>query len=371
MKNNMMLNKHLGCLLGGAAGDALGYAVEFKSYRTILKEYGQKGIREYQLTNDVALISDDTQMTLFTADALLQAEAKGIHSKNDYIEAMIIGYSNWYRTQFESYDNALRSNSGSYKAKGSWLLGIKELYNQRAPGVTCMQEIENGCRGNMENPINESKGCGGLIRIAPIGLYFCSPVYAAKIASENAALTHGHPLGYIPAAALAYLISLLCSKPELCLKEAVRETLREIDSLFKNNRYLDSFLEIVVKAVYLSKEDRPDEECIREIGEGWTAEETLAIAIYCALKYEKDFDAAIIAAVNHDGDSDSTGTVVGNILGVYLGYEAIPKRFLQKLELKKTIWLLAEDLLNSEPYPKDEEKMAVWKAKYIEHCYRV
>lgn len=82
---------------------------------------------------------------------------------------------------------------------------------------------------------------------------------------------------------------------------------------------------MIDKAIDLANEDVDDLEAIRELGQGWVAEETLAIAIYCALKYSNDFDKALIASVNHSGDSDSTGAVTGNILGAYLGLSGIPE----------------------------------------------
>lgn len=65
-------DKTRGSLLGGAIGDALGYPVEFMSYSQIKSKYGEKGITRFELDkNGVAEISDDTQMTLFTANGLL------------------------------------------------------------------------------------------------------------------------------------------------------------------------------------------------------------------------------------------------------------------------------------------------------------
>lgn len=62
----------LGCMVGGAVGDALGYAVEFASYDSIVKKYGEKGITRFKLDrHGVAEISDDTQMSLFTAAGIL------------------------------------------------------------------------------------------------------------------------------------------------------------------------------------------------------------------------------------------------------------------------------------------------------------
>ena len=122
----------------------------------------------------------------------------------------------------------------------------------------------------------------------------------------------------------------------------------------------------------------------------WFAEETLAIAVYCALKYENDFDRALIAAVNHSGDSDSTGAVTGNLLGARLGLAGIPAKYLEDLELKSVILELAEDLHQGvpasygtqfpplvrvigtpvrEPQPETPE-LALWDAKYNTASFR-
>ena len=71
MKNQ---DKFRGCLIGGAIGDALGYAVEFLQISRIRQKYGDNGITSYELKNGIAEISDDTQMTLFTANGLLIIE---------------------------------------------------------------------------------------------------------------------------------------------------------------------------------------------------------------------------------------------------------------------------------------------------------
>ena len=93
--------------------------------------------------------------------------------------------------------------------------------------------------------------------------------------------------------------------------------------LFRDDRYLPQFQELIGRAVSLSENDREDEENISRLGEGRTGDEVLAIAVYCSLRYSGDFSRGIIAAVNHGGDSDSTGAVTGNILGSWLGFQAI------------------------------------------------
>lgn len=75
MDEQTVKDKIRGSLVGGAVGDALGYPVEFiSSYIGLQNRYGERGITRYELNeNGKALISDDTQMTLFTACGLLNA----------------------------------------------------------------------------------------------------------------------------------------------------------------------------------------------------------------------------------------------------------------------------------------------------------
>lgn len=85
-------------------------------------------------------------------------------------------------------------------------------------------------------------------------------------------------------------------------------------------------------------------QAIKQIGEGWVAKETLAIAVYCVAKYFDDFEKALVASVNHSGDSDSTRAVTGNILGAAIGYDALPEHFKSNLELHDVILHVADDL---------------------------
>ncbi len=79
----------------------------------------------------------------------------------------------------------------------------------------------------------------------------------------------------------------------------------------------------------------------------------ISIAIYCALRYEDDFSKGILAAVNHNGDSDSTGAVNGNILGAWVGYKAIDGEWKKDLELKDVILEMADDLCLASNYSCD------------------
>lgn len=329
-----MLDKYKACLIGGAIGDALGYAVEFKSEPEIFGQYGKNGITDYKLKNGKAIVSDDTQMTLFTADGMIRGYYTG-----SYTDSVYNSYKEWYITQ------ASAMNKNNYS---SWLMEVPELWARRAPGFTCISAVTSGKKGSIRNPINDSKGCGGIMRTAPIGLFFKNTIMIAQtdiLAAETSAITHGHELGYIPSAAFAHIINLV-SHSHISLKEAVIDSISHTKKLFEDARHISYFCKLMNKAVKLAGKNINDLDAIYELGEGWVAEETLAIAVYCALKYENNFEKAIITSVNHNGDSDSTGAVTGNIIGAYLGMNAIPEKFLTNLELKDVISEIAEDLYN-------------------------
>lgn len=340
----MDLDKCKGCLIGGAIGDALGYPVEFLRADEIFDKYGPDGIQEFHLSKGKALISDDTQMTLFTASGLLQCSDRvGEDGIMDQCRTFVrLAYLKWLETQEGSDDF-----HGNHEH--SWLMDIPELYNLRAPGTTCLSALEEGGQGTVENPLNTSKGCGGVMRVAPVGLFlpkFCEDIKLVDAAgAEMAAITHGHSLGYIPAAALVHIIAG-CVFSEDSLEDIVWDAVETIDELYSDDAHIDEFHNIMDKAVELAHMDMDDLEAIGKLGEGWVAEETLAIAVYCCLKYEDDFESAVVAAVNHDGDSDSTGAVTGNILGAYLGYNEIPEKYIDNLELKDVILKMAEVLYN-------------------------
>ena len=363
------LNKFKGCLIGGAVGDALGYAVEFLPASSIFQKYGETGITEYELHHGIAEISDDTQMTLFTATGLLVGTTRGRTRgiMGDYVACCIANsYTDWYRTQTEQYP---LPEAFHY----SWLVNVPEMFSRRAPGNTCLAALERGGNGRIEKPINQSKGCGGVMRVAPIGIYFadkgCPEEEIDAIGARAAALTHGHELGYIPAAMLVHILQRITNHGETIL-EAVRNALVAIPALFPKAKHMRALIDLMQKAVRLSEEPLDDLEAIRQLGEGWVAEEALAIAVYCALKYADDFEKGIIAAVNHDGDSDSTGAVAGNILGTSLGFDAIPQKYVDQLELKDIILEVAEDLHHDCPISEYGPGDDSWERKYIEMVHR-
>lgn len=371
------LNAIRGCLIGGAAGDALGYAVEFVGEDYIFNRYGPTGITSFALESVTgkAVISDDTQMTLFTAIGLLfgqtRMKLRGIGVDPWYYVAM--AYQDWLRTQETDFYTEQKQHEQDDKRRISWLLDVPELFALRAPGNTCLSALRSGgATGDpLKNPINHSKGCGGVMRVAPVALAFPSVNVDAldKEAANVAAITHGHSLGWLPAAVMVHIIHrLVFGTDGLSLKELTIEARNAVRQQFKDDPNIQQFCALLDLTVELSENTDNDLPNIHRLGEGWVGDEALAIALYCCLRYPDDFSKAIITAVNHKGDSDSTGAIAGNILGAKLGMSAIDEKWIKDLELADVILEVADDLCHgcqmSEYSPYRDP---AWETKYIYH----
>ena len=381
------IDKVRGCLVGGAAGDALGYPVEFMNEAQILMRFGECGIREYRIDPDSgkAVVSDDTQMSLFTATGLLYAETRGAMRGICGPAYLYVAdhYQDWLATQetpFEARKAELDALESHDRCWHSWLADEPRLYHRRAPGTTCVSALrarrKDGCSHYpRQYPINSSKGCGGVMRVAPVALACPDPNRDMKSlqaeAADVAAITHGHSLGYMSAGVLAHIVNrLVYPHRELgrkSLEDIVLEARDTARTLFAGDAHIGELVSIINLAVRLANGRGNERECIPEIGEGWVAEETLAIAIYCALRHQDSFSEGIISAVNHGGDSDSTGAVTGNILGALLGYGGIDEKWKRDLELSDVILELADDLCHGcqmSEYSSYEDP--AWTGKYID-----
>ena len=300
-----------GCLLGGAVGDALGYQVEFLTYHAIKARYGEKGVTDLP---SPALISDDTQMTLFTAEGLLAQEGSA-----DKISLVYQDYLRWLKTQSGRTFDHVDYTGG--------LMDIPDLYNRRAPGNTCLSALSGGQCGRVNQHINNSKGCGGVMRAAPCAFFDD----AFGVGCDIAAITHTHPTGYLSAGALAQIMHELLKGADI--KIAIKASLSRLSECVGH----EETSEAIKKVVILASQGNPDAAKVESLGSGWVGEEALAIAIYCALSYPDDFTKAVLLAVNHSGDSDSTGAICGNIMGMMLGVNAIPREWQDSVELSETI----------------------------------
>ena len=151
----------------------------------------------------------------------------------------------------------------------------------------------------------------------------------------------------------------------MSIRVAVCEARDAARRLFAGDRHIGELVALINRAIALASGQEDDSTCIRQLGQGWVGDEALAIAIFCALRHHDDFSAGIIAAVNHDGDSDSTGAIAGNILGAHLGYSAIADKWKQDLELADVILELSGDLCRKcQMHEGGNQYDSVWMAKY-------
>lgn len=357
---NILQDRIRGSLIGGAIGDALGYPLEFISRKSILRQFGDKGITRFKLNKSgKALVSDDTQMTLFTANGLLNWWENENRLSGAPLSSFVEdAYLDWYFTQ----TGEVRVTATGVERHSTWLHSLPELAHRRAPVTTCMSACESILNGG--RPFNISKGCGGIMRVAPLGLLQAAYFYkngeglmnTARLAANGAniaKITHLHPLGYLPAALLTLVIARIVMLSSEEVNQSFIDIVKESLEVVMNFERNDELEEITQKAILLAESNSPDVDAIRLLGEGWTGEEAWAISLFCVVRHISSMKDAIMAAVNHDGDSDSTGAITGNIMGAIYGFEYIKdermfcpegKNVVDTLELLDIILAIADDI---------------------------
>jgi ADP-ribosyl-[dinitrogen reductase] hydrolase len=348
-----------GSLLAGAIGDALGAPVEFWSIGDIRRRLGRSGVTGYlpAFGREGGAITDDTQMTLFTAEGLIRALVRYSHRGIVDVKSVVQrAYWRWLTTQGEPWP---RPGQGE---PDGWLVAQPGLHARRAPGNTCLAALRAGGLGTMSQPPNQSKGCGAVMRAAPVG--FASSSTPFELGAECGALTHGHPSGYLASGFLAATVAAL--RVGATLEEALAQATADLRGRAGHEEVLAS----VEAARSLAARGLPTPERVESLGGGWVGEQALAIGVYCALAAD-DPGQALLLAVNHSGDSDSTGSITGNLLGAKHGMAAVPAHLLSGLELAEVITRVADDLVDSffgegvgDEYEEIDDRVAGWLARY-------
>jgi len=318
--------RYRGCLLASAAGDALGAPLEFVTDEAGLRRLGgESGVADLlPAYGRVGAITDDTQMTMATACGLLAAGGRDAPD-DEIVTSVYEAYLDWHRSQ-------------------------EDPAQRRAPGRTCLSALGSGRMGTRQAPLNDSKGSGGVMRVAPVGLAFAGdPDRAYHLGVATAAITHGHPGGYLPAGVLAALISRLVAGEDLRAALESEFQRREL-ALDRPGREL---LDLLRRAVDLAEGPAPPWDAYRALdtlgrgrAEGWVGDEALAMALFAALRHAGSLERAVITAAYHAGDSDTTGAVAGAVMGAHLGERAIPARWLEALEGREELAVLAEAFLD-------------------------
>ncbi len=336
-----------GCLLGGAIGDALGNPIEFRSLAAIRATYGPAGITGPVAKGDgvVGRITDDTQMTLFTAEGLVRAEARGRAKGIGGAETSCVrhAYLRWLDTQDHA---APPAPTGPYDVvRSGWLRLQPWLYARRAPGNACLSGLRHDHVPDPSEPLDgtpgpvnpDSKGCGTVMRSAPFGLTGAPAGRAFELAAHCARITHGHPTGAYAAGAFAAIVRHLLDG------ESLEGSVLRVLELLARHRGHDETTAALRKALDLAAGGAPSAEKVETLGGGWVAEEALAIAVYAALARPDSVTGALLLSVNHSGDSDSTGSVCGNLLGALHGDAALPPSWLALTEGRAVVAEIADD----------------------------
>lgn len=294
-------DRYLGCMLGLAVGDALGWPVEFLRLSAIRAHFGPDGITDLHPSHHHprGTFTDDTQMSLALARAIL---SHGTTPEAEFIA----------------------------ESARQFVLWSQSPENDRAPGTTCMA----GCRAlahdvNWRAPgHNDSKGCGTAMRTATIGLAWHGDENTiTRMAAQTSELTHGHPVATAGGVATALLVSWALDgmPPDEMLRQLVDRT-RPISSEFAEK--------VLQVPTVLHRESRG---AYGVLGGAWTAHEAVACALYAFMKSPSDYRQTVITAVNMDGDSDSVGCIAGAISGAYNGVAAIPDPWRQDVEQRETL----------------------------------
>lgn len=337
----------LGSLLGGALGNALGADLETATAEQISERFGPQGpqaLSNLERLNEVGgAVTGDTQMMLFTAEGLIRGStASRMLGSDDPLPEVQLAYQRWLHTRGVAWQLAAGAFHSDHPVPDGWLVSAPGMFDPPFPDNTVFESLvrfgQGRPTGSVIRKINDSKGSGGLTRAAPAALYSSDPSEVFELAVRTAALTHGHPSGYLSAGALAVIVQqALLGRT---LDDGVWLALQVLET-WDGHEETSALLKAGVE---LAGQGMPAPQQIeRTLGAGWVGEQALAIAVCAALVAEDDFVLAVRVAVHHSGDSDSTGAVCGNIMGALLGVEVLPVDWLSELKLRDVIQQVALD----------------------------
>ena len=306
-------------LLAGAIGDALGAEIEFWPLARIRQAFPEGFDALPQHCGLAGAITDDTQMTLFTAEGLVDAFFRMTFKGICHVPSMVHhALLRWYMTQ---------GGAPLMGVDRHGLVADPRLHARRAPGTTCLSAL-GSARNFGDSARNNSKGCGTIMRVAPVAL--CGASEVARLAVECSALTHGHPTAQQAAAAWALILSKVFRGTQIA--EAVRACRGQFD---------ENTEQALAAAVHAPRDGMP--ETVETLGAGWVAEEALAIGLYACL-CATTFQHGLTMAVTHSGDSDSTGAIAGNMLGLLFPDQVFASDWASEVECRDLISQQAHNL---------------------------
>lgn len=354
-----------GCLLGLAVGDAMGYTVDSKTWPQIQEDYGPYGLQGYDLLNGYADVTSHTQLAVFTCNGLLLGLTRGqVYGKMaPFVKYAGLAQREWAAGQ-RRYDQPQRSHC--------WTFRVPELRRRHCTDTRMVETLNRNLLGSLEEPSTRHDTPASIATAVSAGL-FGDPKRMEqneidRLGAECVALTHGHPLAFLPGAVIAHLISKCLNDQESPLSQLIEEALAALEQQFGRD-YQRSVKEIIAQvhqAVTLAQDRSIPPLTAMEKLKCDTGADVLAGAVYAALLWENDFDSAMIAAVNHSGRSAAVGCLTGAILGARMGEEALPDFYLEGLEITGVLREMADDLMQGCPITRGNRLFdADWEQKYL------
>lgn len=301
-----------GSIVGFAVGDALGMPAEFLTRDQIKRYYG-KPISNFLQAHPghacdflpAGSYTDDTQMMLATAECLVECRRM---------------------------DPARQA-----EALLSWYLNTSP---HRAPMRANMRACKHLSAGKAWTKSGVfSSGCGGAMRMPPIGLVlFRRPDELIHAALENCMITNTDPRARAAAVAVAHLIARLVQATDRC--SPGDQVLETADTVARLDSDLAGMLRWVTQIVHL-----PPEQALFEIGTSSDALEAIPAAVYCFMKHPRNFTSAVLTAVNGGDAADSIGALTGCLVGAVAGIEAVPEDWRTGVENADVLSGVAENLV--------------------------
>ena len=357
-------NSYRGCLLGMAVGDAMGYTVDNRSWQEIREDYGPNGLLGYDLVNGYAEVTSYTQLAAFTCNGLLLGLTRGqmLGKMAPFVKYIEVASREWAESQ-RPWGRSLRNYC--------WLPRKQEICHRNCMDTRMLDTLRRERLGALEAPVNNFSGPASITTAIGVGLFFdkdrMEQQEIGRLGAEAVALTHGSPTAFLSGAVLAHIVSRLLRNPRGNLKKIVLESLEALKEQF-GHEYSQAYdLAAMVRQVLTiagAQNVRPVD--VMERLQCDNAAQVLSGAIYACLVSGDDFDRSMIIAVNHSGRSAAVGAIVGAILGIRLGEEALPDFYIECLEPADVLRELADDLHSGCPMEMGNRLFDLdWDYKYL------
>ncbi len=336
-------SKYIGCLLGMAVGDAMGYTVDKMSWEEIQASYGPNGLLGYDLQEEYAQVTSYTQIAAFVANGLLMGVTRG--RREYYIRYIGLAMREWATRQHFPRDP---------ERAWCWVAQKPALRRRHCRDPWMLDAFRFERLGTLQKPVNKADSPGAITAAAAIALFYdpqrMEISQIGELTAQTIALTHGDPEAFLSGVVLAYALTGILQEPEVPVKEqflqAVAVTEQQFGEQFPQTEKIAAAIRV---AIALAESDLSQHKNSMESFGCRTAAECLKAAVYAAILCPSDFDEAMILAVNHSGRSAAVGALTGAIVGAQLGIQALPDFYLDSLEPIAELRELAQDLTLGTP----------------------